>query len=526
LLKNTLANTVTAANSTSTVPATSGWSDITGPSFVGSVSDIIFGANDSQIFVTMSNYGVTSVWYSPNAGTNWYSLEGNLPDMPVRAIVQNPAATNELMLGTELGVWYTNGFNPATAANQALTWYHSFNGMSNVKVTDLDIQTNLTTPTLFNVYASTYGRGVFSSQLWSCGASVKTWNGTAWSPAGTPTSKDAVVFSGNYTSTASLDACSVTVNTGVAVTFVAGHTLRVGDNVTVNGTGSLTFNSDAALIQYGKHAVNTGNIIVKRNSTGMIVNDYTAWSSPVVNQNLLAFSPNTQPTRFYQYLYTGTTTPTAYQSVTPSTNSFVAGKGYMIRVPNTWSPTVPTVYNGQFTGVPINGSVTIPIGIGYNIIGNPYASPINAASFIRANGKIGTLYFWSHKAPASGGVYPTNNFASYTLLGGVASANGSAIPNGTIQVGQGFYVNTIGGFDVKFENELRVDAATSTQFFKSGNKNIANNEGESHRIWLNLNGKETGINQILIGYSSLATNNLDENVDGKMLDTSKSFYIT
>ena len=498
--------------------------DITGPGFLGSISDIAFGATDNQIFVTMSNYGVTSIWYTPNGGTNWYSLEGNLADLPVRAILQNPLVANELMIGTELGVWYTVGFNPATTANQNLTWYHSFNGMSNVKVTDLDLQANSpTAPTAYNVFAATYGRGVFSSQLWFCGATTTTWNGTAWSN-GVPTSKTAVVFSGNYTSTASLNACSIIVNTGVTVTVAAGHTLKVGDNITVNGTGSLVFNSDSALIQYGKHAVNIGNIVVKRNSTAMIQNDYTAWSSPVTNQNLLAFSPGTAVTRFYQYLYTGLTTPTAYQSVTPSTNSFIPGKGYMIRVATAWSPTVPAIFNGQFTGIPNNGSLTYTVGQGYNLLGNPYPSPIDAPSLIRANGKLGTLYFWSHKVAASGGVYPSNNYASYSLLGGVASASGSAIPNDKIQVGQGFFVNAIGAFDVKFENELRVDAVTTTQFFRSGSQNASNNEvAENNRVWLNLNGKTTGYNQILVGYSSIATNNFDDNVDALMLDTSKTF---
>ena len=339
-----------------------------------------------------------------------------------------------------------------------------------------------------------------------------------------PTSKTAVVFSGNFTSTASLDACSITVNTGVTVTIATGHTLRVGDNITVNGTGSLVINNDAALIQNAKHAVNTGNIVVKRNSTAMIQNDYTAWSSPVVNQNLLAFSPGTAVSRFYQYLFTGTTTPTAYQSVTPSTNSFLPGKGYMIRVATAWSPTVPTVFNGQFTGVPNNGSITYTVGQGYNLLGNPYPSPIDATSLIKTNGKLGALYYWSHKVAASGGVYPSNNYASYSLLGGVASANGSAIPNDKIQVGQGFFVNAIGAFDVKFENELRVDAVTTTQFFRSGRENTSTNEvSENHRVWINLNGKTTGFNQILVGYSSIATNNFDDNVDALMFDTSKTF---
>ena len=520
MLKLINANTVTAANSASTVPATSGWSDITGPSFVGSISDIAFGATDSQIFVTMSNYGVTSIWYTLNGGTNWYSLEGNLPDLPVRAILQNPLATNELMIGTELGVWYTTGFNPATSANQALTWLQSFNGMSNVKVTDLDLQPNSPiTPTGYSVYAATYGRGVFSSQLWFCGATSTTWNGSAWSN-GVPTSKTAVIFAGNYTSSASLDACSVTVNSGVAVTFVTGHTLRVGDNVTVNGTGSLTINNDAALIQHAKHAVNTGNIIVKRNSAPMVRLDYTAWTSPVSGQQLQAFSPSTLATRFYQYLYTGTTTPTAYQVVT-ATNNFTAGKGYMIRSANDW-PLTATVFNGQFTGVPNNGIITQPIGLGYNLLGNPYPSPISSDEFIVDNGFVKTLYFWTHTAPASGGVYPVNNYASYTLLGGVASAAGGAIPNNKIQIGQGFFVNSVGAYSAKFTNEMREDAITTTQFFKGGVVSNPINEQEKHRIWLNLNSKTTPVNQILVGYIQGASPFVDEKIDGKMFDTSKT----
>ena len=99
-------------------------------------------------------------------------------------------------------------------------------------------------------------------------------------------------------------------------------------------------------------AANTGSIKVKRESKPMIRLDYTAWASPVINQQLLAFSPNTIPTRFYEYLSTGTTTPTAYQSITP-TNNFANGKGYMIRVADNWSPTIPAIYFGEFNGCAI-----------------------------------------------------------------------------------------------------------------------------------------------------------------------------
>lgn len=347
-----------------------------------------------------------------------------------------------------------------------------------------------------------------------CGDLTSTWNGTAWSN-GIPSKVTAVTFSGNYSSTADLDACSATINTGVNVTFNAGHTFIVGNAVTANGTGTLTIANNAALRQVNNNA-NTGNAIVRRNSAGMVKLDYTAWSSPVAAQQLQAFSPNTLPNRFYQYLFTGTTTPTAYQSVAATTN-FVAGKGYMIRAADNW-PLTSTVFNGQFTGVPTNGNVSQSIGIGYNLLGNPYASPISANLFLGANASIPTLYFWTHTVPASGGIYPVNNYASYTTLGGTASAAGGAVPNGTIQTGQGFFVRATAAGNANFTNAQRVNASVSTQFYRSSESEAITSEVEKHRIWLNLNDNTNNYNQILVGYMNGATNEIDNAIDGEVLD--------
>jgi hypothetical protein len=127
------------------------WSDITGSSFVGSISDVEYGTTENEIFVTMHNYNVVSIWYTANGGITWVSKEGNLPDLPVKCILKNPLNANEVIVGTELGVWYTNNFNTTTP-----TWNQSYNGMSNVKVLDLDLRNDN------RVYAATYGRGIFS----------------------------------------------------------------------------------------------------------------------------------------------------------------------------------------------------------------------------------------------------------------------------------------------------------------------------------------------------------------------------
>ncbi len=139
---------VTNANGTPT------WTSIGGSDFIGSISDIEFGSTENDILVTMHNYGVKSVWYTSDGGITWNSKEGNLPDLPVKTILQNPLNTEQVILGTELGVWYTNNFSD----NQPI-WNSSFNGMSNVKVTDLVLRDDN------SVYAATYGRGVFSGQF-------------------------------------------------------------------------------------------------------------------------------------------------------------------------------------------------------------------------------------------------------------------------------------------------------------------------------------------------------------------------
>ncbi len=126
-----------------------------GVGFVGSISDIEFGQTEDDLFVTMFNYDVASVWFSGDAGTSWTNIEGDLPDMPVRCILQNPLLPNELIIGTMLGIWRTTDY---TNANP--TWVQSFNGMRETAIFDLDLKASDNT-----ILATTYGRGFFTSKF-------------------------------------------------------------------------------------------------------------------------------------------------------------------------------------------------------------------------------------------------------------------------------------------------------------------------------------------------------------------------
>ncbi|ARV09654.1 hypothetical protein BTO05_08370 [Winogradskyella sp. PC-19] len=121
---------------------------------VGSISDVEFGANENEIFVTVHNYGVNNIWYSPDGGTTWSEKDGDLPDLPVKTILQNPFNPDEVIIGTELGIWFTSNFSANTP-----DWEPAQGGMSNVRVTDMDLRDDNA------IYISTYGRGVFSGQF-------------------------------------------------------------------------------------------------------------------------------------------------------------------------------------------------------------------------------------------------------------------------------------------------------------------------------------------------------------------------
>ena len=125
--------------------------------FIGSISDIELGLSESEIYVTFYNYGVNNIYYTQDGGANWESKDGNLPNMPIWSILANPFDTNEVILGTDLGVWKTNNFNDTSP-----TWIQSNNGMTDVPATDIIFRG---TDSANRIVVATYGRGLFTGQF-------------------------------------------------------------------------------------------------------------------------------------------------------------------------------------------------------------------------------------------------------------------------------------------------------------------------------------------------------------------------
>lgn len=381
---------------------------------------------------------------------------------------------------------------------------------------------NLNATTYFRTYATNGVCSAANSPSVVITIKNSTFNGTTWIN-GTPDANTSIEynFSGNYTINSDISACSCTVSNG-NLTIASGNTMTLLDKLTVS-SGSVTFENNANLIQTNP-VTNSGSITVKRNSGLQVRLDHTLWSAPVANVNLFGFSPLTLTNRFFTY---ETATNTYINSGLSAASTFTVGKGFAVRAPNTFT-TTPQNWEGTFSGTPNNGTIPFALettGTGYNLVGNPYPSPIDATRFVSGNSNIsGSLYFYAHTLTiGSNGLFPSGtNYAVWNGSGSTAATSGisgvpSLLPNGTIQVGQGFIVKATGSGNVNFTNSMRV-ANTENQFFRNATTI------ERHRLWLNLSNESgTNFNQILVGYIEGATMGFDSNFDGLAFGNTGSY---
>jgi PKD repeat protein len=128
--------------------------DITGSNMAGYISSIDIGASDNQILATISNYGATSVFetYGGGGSNAWNSIEGDLPDIPVRGGLYNKDNYNQVIVGTDLGTWTSDDVSVSSPS-----WNPSNDGLANVRVDMLAKRAD------GSMAAGTHGRGMFFS---------------------------------------------------------------------------------------------------------------------------------------------------------------------------------------------------------------------------------------------------------------------------------------------------------------------------------------------------------------------------
>jgi hypothetical protein len=143
---------------------------------------------------------------------------------------------------------------------------------------------------------------------------------------------------------------------------------------------------------------------------------------------------------------------------------------------------------------------------GYNLIGNPYASSLDATAFLNANSNInGTIYFWNKSYQAG------QSSSDYTAVNGLTAST-------LISPMQGFFVEATasGSSNVQFTNSMR--STTATSFYRTGS--IAD------LVYVSTANDSGDVNTTVIGFKDDATDAWDRMYDSRKLkgNTNLSFY--
>lgn len=345
---------------------------------------------------------------------------------------------------------------------------------------------------------------------------------------------------------------SLHIENGGKLEILSNGVLTLMEDFVNEEGGEVILRNDANLIQVDNEAVSSGIIGVERfvqNMNNILPSpmDYVYWGAPVTGQlfrGAEGFSPGTPSNRFFQY-----NEPNDYFVNTPDTH-FQPGKGYAIRAESGTNPETSLPYeNGynktyKFIGVPNNGIQNeyllkkSPEGQGYNLVGNPYPSNINADVLFDMNSSIhGVLYLWTNNTPTpqqSGSGYTGNSYAIYNKTGGTPATaaagpgesefNVTEIPNGIIKVGQGFIVQAKEGMDnvpFVFANKN----SETDEMMRVANEGAFYQRMAKDRFWLTLTSYQNIENTMLMGYIPGATDTFDQDFDSPALgESSDAIY--
>jgi len=112
-----------------------------------------------HVWVSMGGYNADGVYETLDGGTTWNNISAGLPQLPVMCVIQNTQYTPgiELYAATDAGVYYMQDGG---------SWAPFSEGLPNVVVTELEIYYDAN-PDDSRLYAATFGRGVWSSDLYS-----------------------------------------------------------------------------------------------------------------------------------------------------------------------------------------------------------------------------------------------------------------------------------------------------------------------------------------------------------------------
>lgn len=205
----------------------------------------------------------------------------------------------------------------------------------------------------------------------------------------------------------------------------------------------------------------------------------------------------------------------------PASPAMGKSQGFAVYVPNNYYVNITgtqaytgnhnvTIYKTLHPELPNN-----TLYDGWNLIGNPYPSGLDLASFISENtgNSDGNVYLWDDDL-SSGDNYESSDYVQVNLSGSITNSKGSSF-SGSLKANQGFFIKATAATNtVYFTNAMRTTQnSTFISTSKSAQKSETSETSERFKFYIE-NTEATLYNESLIAFNSNATEGEDYGYDG------------
>ncbi|MBB6463140.1 T9SS type A sorting domain-containing protein [Flammeovirga kamogawensis] len=473
---------------------------------------IRFNFNDTPI--TESNFEIVSSVAFKESSNNDGSVEGELVlQLTGGDVLTGINGQNLVKQGLVTPVNIPSGLFLKVIQNSATQVTISFAGNASAEQSSVTFGWEFTDDAFANLTAAEINLAVNlkAYQIEFSDPNQSNFDGQNWSN-GTPSKTTNVVIEENVT---------LNVSSPIIINSIS---LSPGSKINISENGGLTVSGD--VVNYGVIKIANGGYLIQEENTDYlgtgtveytVVGDgletvYNYFSSPYVSEqsfggNIYSYNPTLPQSNSYSELNKG------WQA---HNGAMTPGQGY----------TATNVDQEVLSGTPNNGDINVSVykgaHTGFNLIGNPYLSPIDIDKFVALNGPDDNnviepaIYLWDQDINDENN-FQSADYATYKPGIGAVSGGSSVTPNGEIAVGQGFYIEAKSSGTVTFKNSMR--STDNSQFFRVKESN------EIARLWLNVHHENSSFNQTLIAFKDNADDQYDPTLDVKKLVGNSNFTL-
>lgn len=322
-----------------------------------------------------------------------------------------------------------------------------------------------------------------------------------------------------------------------ASTLDAGNALKINDSLSVKSGGTFNTNNNVTLVSTTSlkgrlanisNGTISGNLTVQTFAKGTVTDWANLGVSGIQGQTFqnwygqipMAIEGSTTgvtstANTYFESVQSWFENVDTYDTTITVTSAITPGKGYWVFLGTGLYTTTDMVWS--VTGTPVTGNTSIPItnsGAGWNLIANPYPSPISWDQVMAQGGNsslVNDAYY----------IYDADLGGTVSYVSGAATPSSYQTMTNVIPMGQAFYVEAIGAGNLSVTESCKSDKNTgSNQLLKGNSLSNSNSVGTLFRLNIDGGGWH---DDAVIRFHSNATSTFDKALDARKLYNSPGY---